>query len=69
MHVVTARRGKLLDTTTLERAPGGLGAPVRIGSVQLQRGGVLIVRVEGDVDEGRSVRLSTDGGAVVASPP
>ena len=67
MHEVTARRGRLLETTTLTRAPGGLSTPVRIGSVRLDRGGVLIVRVDGDVDEGRTVHLSSQGGAVVAS--
>jgi uncharacterized OB-fold protein len=68
MHVVAARRGTLLDATTLERAPGGLGAPVRIGAVRLRGGGVLVARVEGDVSQGASVRLDADGGAVVASP-
>jgi hypothetical protein len=69
MHVVVARRGRLLDSTTLVRAPGGLSASVRIGSVRLARGGVLIVRVEGNVEAGRSVRLLSDGGAPVATRP
>ena len=67
MHVVTARRGTLLDATTLERAPGGVGTPIRIGSVRLAGGGVLVARVEGSVGEGDTVQLESDGGAVVAS--
>lgn len=68
MRVATARRGILLDATKLERAPSGLGAPVRIGSVRLRGGGVLVARIEGDVDVGDGVQMSSDGGAVVASP-
>ena len=68
-QVVKARRGTLLDTTTLERAPGGLARPVRVGSVRLQGGGVLIARIEGDVAEDDTVRLTSDGGAAVASAP
>lgn len=67
MHVVTARRGTLLDATTLQRAPGGLGAPIRIGSVRLPGGGVVIARIEGDVPDGAQVELSGDAGAVVAA--
>jgi hypothetical protein len=67
MHAVRELRGRLLDTTTLERAPGGLRAAVRIGSVRLPGGGVLIARVEADVGEDDTVRLSSDGGAAVAS--
>jgi uncharacterized OB-fold protein len=63
---VVARRGRLLETTTLERAPGGLERPVTLGAVQLENGGVVIARVERDAAPGGAVRLWTDGGAPVA---
>jgi uncharacterized OB-fold protein len=60
------RRGRLVELTTLQRAPGGIERPVTVGAVMIENGGVVIVRVEGDLQVGRLVGLASDAGAPVA---
>ena len=59
--------GVVEEATAVERAPGGpLPIPVRLGSVRLP-GGVLVVgRLGRGVEEGRSVRLEYRDGVPVA---
>jgi uncharacterized OB-fold protein len=60
------RRGRLLELTTLQRAPGGLERPVTVGAALIENGGVVIVRVDGDLPVGGLVALVSDTGAPVA---
>ena len=60
------------EATALERAPGGpVSAPVPLGTVRLERGVVVVARLEAGVEPGDSVRLEYRDGVPVAhqTPP
>jgi uncharacterized protein len=59
--------GVVEEATVLERAPGGPVSPaVRLGSVRLEDGVVVVARLEGGVEPGDSVRLEYRDGVPVA---
>jgi uncharacterized OB-fold protein len=60
------RRGRLLELTQVQRAPGGLERPVTVGAVRIENGGMVIVRVEGELQVSRLVALASDGEGPVA---
>lgn len=60
--------GYVEDSAILHRAAGRtIGTPVRIGTMRLAGGGLLVARLEG-VGMGDRARISLDGGAPVARP-
>jgi uncharacterized OB-fold protein len=63
-----ALEGMLEEITTARRAAGAAG-PVRVASVRIDGGGVLIVRLEHEGQVGEVVALEEDGGAAVARAP
>jgi uncharacterized OB-fold protein len=65
---VRATSGVLTEQTVVRRAIGGeLPEPVRIGTVEVDGGAVLIARVEGELADGTRVTLVDRAGAPVAS--
>lgn len=58
--------GRVRETTVLRRAVGGIGGPVRIATVALDGGGILIARLETDAEPGATVRLATVSSAPTA---
>ncbi len=64
---VVVHVGRVEEVTLLRRAPGGLQHPVRIGSVRIAGGVVVIARLD-SAAAGARVRLHTDRGAPVARP-
>ena len=67
VDVALVHEGSLAETTTVRRSIGG-ATGVRIGTVLVQGGGVVIVRLEPGTRSGEQVRLFTDEGAAVARP-
>jgi uncharacterized OB-fold protein len=61
-----ARTGQVTETTILRHAPGRSPSPVRIGTVRLCGGGVVVARLEPAIGEGSRVQLSVEDGAPVA---
>jgi uncharacterized OB-fold protein len=60
--------GRVEDATILRRAAGrAMAAPVRLGTVRLAGGGLVVARLD-RAGVGDRVRLSLDGGAPVARP-
>jgi uncharacterized OB-fold protein len=60
--------GRVEDATILRRAAGRVvAAPVRLGTVRVAGGGLVIARLDG-AGPGDRVRLSLDDGAPVAAP-
>lgn len=55
-----------VEELTLARRARGSGPAVGVGSVRIEGGGALIVRLEGVLAEGSPVDLADDGGAAVA---
>jgi uncharacterized OB-fold protein len=68
VHAVRVHEGTVAEATVLERAVGELAAPVPIGTVALDGGGAVVVRLEGSAAEGARVVLSSEDGAPVARP-
>jgi hypothetical protein len=61
--------GVVEEATLVERAPGGpLATPVRLGSIRLEGGVVVVARLESAVGPGDSVRLEYRDGVPVAYP-
>jgi uncharacterized OB-fold protein len=61
--------GVVEEATLVERAPGGpLVTPVALGSIQLERGLVVVARLEARLERGDSVRLEYRDGVPVAYP-
>ena len=60
--------GTVEETTIVRKGAGPAGATVRVASVRLDGGGVVIARLEGGAGEGSRARLLDDDGAVVARP-
>jgi uncharacterized OB-fold protein len=61
--------GRVEEETTLRRAPAGAvdGDPVRLGTVRLDSGPLVIVRLAAEVGAGTKVRLDrTPAGAIWA---
>jgi uncharacterized OB-fold protein len=59
-----AQGGVLEDATTLRRAPGGLpDGPIRLGTVRLDAGPAVVVRLHGEAAPGARVALETVDGA------
>ena len=59
-----ATDGVLEDATTLWRAPGGVpGGPIRLGTVRLDAGPALVVRLHSDAAPRVRVALETVAGA------
>jgi uncharacterized OB-fold protein len=63
--VALVHGGRLAETTTVRRAVGDTPG-VRIGTVLLPEGGIVIARLEPEAQTGEQVRLFTDEGAAVA---
>jgi uncharacterized OB-fold protein len=67
VRVALAWGGTVEETTILRHAPGRtLPGPVRIGSVRLAGGGVVIARLDPAVGEGSRVLLVDDAGTIRA---
>ena len=58
--------GTVAETTIVRKGAGPF--PVRLGTVRLDAGGVVLARLEAGASEGARVQLLDDGGAVVARP-
>jgi uncharacterized OB-fold protein len=65
---VRVHGGTVEQVTILRRSAGRGALTVRIGSVRLLGGGVLVARLEPGASAGSPVRLLDDGGAAVARP-
>jgi uncharacterized OB-fold protein len=59
--------GRVAEMTVLRHVPGRRLEPVRIGTVNLEGGAIVIARLGEGVKEGDSVRVTLDGGAPVAT--
>jgi hypothetical protein len=60
--------GTVEEVTVLRRGPGRDYPGVRIGSVRLDEGPLVVARLEPGAAAGSRVRLRDDGGAPVAAP-
>ena len=60
--------GTVEETTIVRKGAGPAGTTTRVGSVRLDRGGVVIARLEAGAGQGSRARLLDDGGVVVARP-
>lgn len=58
--------GRIEQATIVRKGVGPPGTTARLGSVRLESGGVVLARLDPDVDEGQRVRLADDDGVVVA---
>lgn len=68
-ETVRAERGRLAEQTVVRRAVGGeLEEPVRIGTVELDGGAVIVARIDGELADGEWVALFSAGEAPVAGP-
>ena len=60
--------GRVEQATIVRKGVGPPGTTVRLGSVRLEGGGVVLARLDPDVNEGQRARLADDDGVVVARP-
>jgi hypothetical protein len=60
--------GTVEETTIVRKGAGPPGVTIRVGSVRLDGGGVVIARLEAGAGQGLRVRMLDDDGAVVARP-
>ena len=60
------RFGRVEQATIVRK--GISGSPVRLGSVRLDGGGVVLARLDAGVGQGQRARLEDEGGAVIAFP-
>jgi len=58
--------GQVEQVTTVRKGIWPPGTTVRLGSVRLEGGGVVLARLDPDVHEGQRARLVDDDGVVVA---
>ena len=58
--------GVVEDATLVRRAPGGIAAPVRVGTVRLSGGPRVVARLEPGASAGAAVMLGYDDGVPVA---
>lgn len=65
---VTETSGTVAETTVVRHAAGRRLAPVRIGTVRLTGGGVVIARLDAAASEGDRVEIDVEDGAPVARP-
>jgi hypothetical protein len=68
MREVSESSGTVAETTAVRHAPGRRLSGIRIGTVRLAGGGVVIARLDPAVSEGDHVRLDVERGAPVARP-
>lgn len=59
--------GRVTETTIVRHAPGRRLEPIRIGTVNLGGGAIVIARLDEGVKEGDSVRATLEGGAPLAT--
>ncbi len=62
---VPAGQGTVEEETSIHRPPARDGAPVRLGSVRLDAGPVVIARLQEDVGCGRRVHLEAGADGIV----
>jgi len=62
---VPAGEGTVEQDTWVHRPPAPDGAPVRLGSIRLDAGPIVIARLQEDVGTGRRVRLDSGADGVV----
>jgi hypothetical protein len=60
--------GLVEQATTVRRGVGASGSTIRLGSIRLDGGGVVLARLDPGVTEGHRVRLADDDEAIVARP-
>ena len=65
---VTETSGTVTETTIVRHAAGRPLAPIRIATVHLTGGGVVIARLDAAGGEGDRVEISVEDGAPVARP-
>ena len=58
--------GRVEQATIVRKGVGPPATTVRLGSVRLEGGGVVLARLDPDVNEGQRARLADDDGVVVA---
>lgn len=58
--------GWVEQMTIVRKRVGPPGTTVRLGSIRLEGGGVVLARLDPDVDKGQRARLADDDGVVVA---
>jgi hypothetical protein len=58
--------GRVEQTTIVRKGVGPPGTTVRLGSVRLEGGGVVLARLDPDLNEGQRARLADDDGVIVA---